>query len=97
MHIPDALVFVYVSAIRGQLVVYTQLHNQEVNWPLEACLATHPDSGFAKESWQDTKQAICEANCNQICLQSKEHLHSNHVTKQSSTWCFITAELGMAL
>ena len=60
MHVPDALVFVYVSAIRGQLVVYTQLHNQEVNWPLEGCLAKHPDSGFAKESWEDTKRAICE-------------------------------------
>ena len=40
-----------VSAIRGQLVVYTQLHNEEINWPLEACLAKHPDAGFDKKKW----------------------------------------------
>ena len=33
MHIPDldAAVFVCVSAIGGQLVVYLQLHNQEID------------------------------------------------------------------
>ena len=62
MHIPDVPVSVCVSAIREQLVVYMQLHNEEINWQLEACLAKHPDVGFAKQSWEDTKQAICEVN-----------------------------------
>ena len=86
-----------VSAIRGQLVVYKQLHNEEINWPLEACLAKHPDAGFAKKSGEDTKQAMCEINCDWICMQSTDHLHNHHVTKQSSTWCVITAELGMTV
>ena len=51
-------------------MVFTQVQNQDIKWPLEACLAMakHSDAGFAEESWEDVKQAICEVKCNWICM-----------------------------